>query len=146
MINLRDPYAITLKNPWAHLVAHRGKNVENRKWRPYDGVDQLLIHAGKRWDTTATHDFDHLTASAIVAVADLDGVCDFSRHRDAIVCRCGPWAVAGHNHWRLANVVALPTPVPAVGRQGLWRPIAETLDRVRAQLAAVLDEQRNRGA
>lgn len=41
--------ALTLINPWAHLIVHHGKDVENRTWMPPQGVDWLFIHAGKGW-------------------------------------------------------------------------------------------------
>jgi len=137
MSGLRDPHVITLKNPWAHLIAHGGKDIENRKWMPSDPVDQLLIHAGKGWDSTADRPRDGVVTSAIVAVADLMHACRASRFTDQLVCRCGAWAVPGQCHWRLMNVVALPEPVPARGRQGLWRPDAWTFHAVERQLEAV---------
>jgi hypothetical protein len=136
-IILRDPQVITLKNPWAHLIAHAGKDVENRTWMPHPGVDQLLIHAGKGWDEVGAVEFDGLTTSAIVAVADLSFACSASRWSPLKRCQCSTWAMNGQCHWNLANVVALPEPVAARGRQGLWRPDAWTFDAVREQLAAV---------
>lgn len=137
MIRLRDPHAITLKNPWAHLIAHRGKDVENRSWMPHAGVDQLLIHAGKGWDEVDGVSRDGVITSAIVAVADLAFACNTSRYVLVPHCGCGIWARGEQCHWKLANIVALPEPVPAVGRQGLWRPDRTTLEAVRVQLAAV---------
>ena len=41
--------SITLTCPWAHAVAHWGKNIENRTWRPPRDLfgQRLAIHAGK---------------------------------------------------------------------------------------------------
>nr|WP_221374364.1 hypothetical protein [Actinoplanes polyasparticus] len=129
---LRDAHAITLKNPWAHLIAHYGKDVENRSWMPWDGVHTLLIHAGKGWDRgPATAEcIGEPHTSAIVAVADLSFACDTSRHSDTVRCGCGEWAMPGQCHWRLTNVRALRSPVPANGRQGLWQPTSQTLAEV----------------
>lgn len=131
---LRVAHAITLKNPWAHLVAHYGKDVENRTWMPWEGVDTLLIHAGKGWDRgpdfTRRTDCGDPDTSAIVAVADLAFACNTSRYSDTIRCGCGEWAMPGQCHWKLANVRALREPVPANGRQGLWRPSPDDLARV----------------
>jgi hypothetical protein len=134
--NLVGAYALTLKNPWADLIARSDKRVENRTWMPHQGVHQLLIHAGKGWDDNAPA-FSVGATSAILAVADLAFACNTSRHTGAVVCGCGKWAAAGQCHWNLTNVIALPEPVPATGRQGLWRPDRATLDAVQAQLAAV---------
>ncbi|MGW3888906.1 hypothetical protein ACWD69_09465 [Micromonospora chokoriensis] len=140
---LQVAHAITLKNPWAHLIAHCGKDVENRSWMPHDAVNTLLIHAGKGWadrdewiwmpHTLPT--VDDVSTSAIVAVVDLAFACNTSRYSDTVRCRCGEWAMPGQCHWKLTNVVALPEPVPATGRQGLWRPTPDQ----RAAVARSLD-------
>lgn len=140
---LRTAYAITLKNPWAHVIAHRGKDVENRSWMPHELVNTLLIHAGKGWDDRdewiwmphTLPNIDGVVTSAIVAVADLAFACNTSRYSDTVRCGCGKWAQSGQCHWALANVVALPEPVPASGRQGLWRPSPDVLSAVEQQLA-----------
>lgn len=48
----------------------------------------------------------------IVAIARLAGVVTDSR---------SPWAVQGHQHWQLADVLTLPEPIPHRGAQGLWK-------------------------
>jgi hypothetical protein len=145
MIELVDVVALTLKNPWAHLVAWHGKTVENRTWMPWEGVDRLLIHAGKGWDDGATEwvhrrfgiDVDGVETGAIVAVADLAHGCNASRWSDTIRCGCGPWAAAGQCHWVFGEVRPLIEVVPCTGRQGLWRPTPDVLAAVQAQLAGV---------
>lgn len=140
MHDLTDARALTLRQPWAHAVAHHGKTVENRTWMPPANVDTLFIHAGKSWDKIVRAVLRDLgvdlpaVPSAIVAVADLAFTCDTSWDGE-ITCGCGPWALPRHCHWVLINVRALGTPVPATGRQGLWRPTAEVLTAVREQLA-----------
>jgi hypothetical protein len=134
--------ALTLLNPWGALIAHGGKTVENRSWMPWAGVYRILIHAGKGWDRSVSRPAGDVVTSAFVAVADLTGACVDSRYRDELVCGCHPlWAQPGQCHWRLANVVPLPAPVPAVGRQGLWRPTAGVLERVAAGYALGLQIQ-----
>lgn len=46
--------ALTVKQPWAHMIAHCGKTVENRSWR-MDFRGDLAIHAGaySGWDKNA---------------------------------------------------------------------------------------------
>lgn len=139
--HLLDVYAITLKNPWAHLVAHYGKDVENRNWMPHEAVDQLLIHAGKGSDPLPefirSGEWGDPHTSAIVAVANLGYACSASRWTDTVICGCGEWAQPGQCHWKFGEIWPLPEPVPASGRQGLWRPDRDVLDAVRNQLAAV---------
>jgi hypothetical protein len=46
-------YALTVKQPWAHMITRCGKTVENRGWPvPRGRLDELAIHAGARsgWD------------------------------------------------------------------------------------------------
>lgn len=135
---LADAYALTLRSPWAHLVALYGKTVENRSWPPYEGANWLLIHAGQGRDPLPGFmrigDWGNPHLSAIVAVADLMSVCDSSRYTSHVVCGCGEWALPGQLHWNLGNIQALPTPVPAKGGQGLWRPDSATLEAVAEQL------------
>ena len=59
-----------------------------------------------------------LTPGAVVAVADLVGIC--TARSTAEQCGCGLWAVDGQCHWKVANVRPLPEPVPCKGRLGLW--------------------------
>lgn len=108
--------ALTVRQPWAGLIAQGVKTTENRSWRThYRGA--LLIHAGTRWDPTAS-DYDPADFGArgvIVACAQLVDV-----HRDAGCCR--PWGASTGWHWVLADIEALAEPVPASGALGLWRP------------------------
>jgi len=139
MISLVDVPALTLLNPWAHLVAHHGKRVENRTWMPPELLDRFLIHAGKGWDNGPIGNewrdsTERITASAIVAVARLAHGCNSSRWSDTLRCGCGIWAMAGQCHWVLNEVIVLPEPVPCSGRQGLWRPSPDVAAAVAAQL------------
>lgn len=135
--------AITLTNPWPHMITHHGKNIENRKWRPTNPPPALLIHAGKarayEWALdlrAAFGDCPHASAfptSVVVAVVDLGDICDARPHR----CDCGPWASNQQLHWRLTNPRVLPVPVSCPGRQGLWYPRPEVVAAIDAQLAAL---------
>jgi len=140
--------ALTLLNPWAHLIAHGGKNIENRTWSPPRSVNRLLIHAGKGWDdgweTSVARervgdldDLDGIAASAIVAVVDLVRVCNLSRDADDLRCVCNEWAMPGQLHWWLGNVRPLPFPVPCRGARRLWLPEPGTVISVEKQLAVV---------
>ncbi len=142
MTDLTGVPALTLKNPWGHLVAHHGKNIENRGWMPPESVWRLLIHAGKGWDRGPIADEwrDSLTpiaTSAIVAVADVAYACNTSQWADEVCCGCGEWAQPGQCHWALINVRAIPVPVPCDGALRLWRPAPPVVAQVEEQLGAV---------
>ncbi|HEV2927245.1 MAG TPA: hypothetical protein VGW74_01020 [Propionibacteriaceae bacterium] len=142
--------AITVLQPFATAIARYGKRVENRGWRPPAAVvgETLAIHAGKKWmppgDTypqstlPALGDPAVYPTSAVLAVARLAAVCTASFFGER--CDCGPWAVDGECHWWLADVRALPDPVPCKGRQKLWTLPPEVAEKVIAQL----DEEASR--
>lgn len=143
MVSIADLRAITIRRPWADLIASGQKDVENRSWgTTYRGL--LLIHAGQGWAGEAEAWFNHVFApflpddyfrperhpQGIVALAELVDICP------GLPCECGPWATAGNRHFRLGNARALAVPVPARGSLGLWRPTPELLAAVRAAEAA----------
>jgi hypothetical protein len=113
--------ALTLHAPWAHAVAHLGKDIENRTWRPPASVigTRIAIHAG----ATAT-DAEYFALARITRTDSFDGV-----HRGFVVATAvvnevvtesdSPWWI-GPIGWVLSDVRALATPVPCKGRLGLW--------------------------
>ncbi|MBZ6102776.1 ASCH domain-containing protein [Streptomyces olivaceus] len=126
--------ALTIRQPWAGAIAHGTKRVENRSWRlpaKYEGA-RILIHAGAQPDRHAQVYGEHLDVySAIVAVATITG-CHYDNGNQ--VC-CSYWAQPGLYHWTLADVIALPEPVPAKGALGFWTADDDVLAAVQAQLA-----------
>lgn len=134
--------ALTITQPWATAISHGGKNIENRPWRPPAHITHLLIHAGKTWDPVGVRLLREArpdllqraidTRGAVVAIAELAGVCDRGARHDR--CDCGPWAADGQYHWRLTNVRALPKPVPVRGMQRLWWLPGDVLATVHTHL------------
>lgn len=124
--------ALTVRQPWAGAIAHQTKRVENRRWRlpAKHGGARILIHAAAQPDRNAIVYGPHLDVyGAVVAVATLTG-CHWS---DDGTC-CGPWGQERVYHWGLADVTALPDPVPAKGSQGFWTPDRAVLDAVQRQI------------
>lgn len=129
--------ALTLYQPWAHAVAHLGKRIENRPWRPWASIvgTRIAIHAAAKVDPVAEAAVEgwvrrhmglvvppaaSLPRGAIVATARVTGVVTES---------ASPWFV-GPFGWTLDEVVALPAPVPCRGAQGLWIVPADALAQV----------------
>lgn len=138
--------ALTLWQPWAQLIAVRGKTIETRSWStPYTGW--LAIHAAKKYDTAMRETAleppfstvlaqggyslgKTLPTSAIVAVCRLDGcypITNIRDPRDLIRSLNGaehemafgdfhPGRVA----WKLTAVSKLYEPYPISGKMGLW--------------------------
>lgn len=131
---------LTLHQPWAFAIAHAGKRVENRSWRPWCAVGTYLaIHAGASLDREAVrtlaqqgiHVPPKFEQGAIVAVAQLAGVAhtDTQVPEEQLDWWCGPIG------WLLDEVVAIE-PVPCKGAQGLWRLPDEVLGEVRRRFLA----------
>lgn len=105
--------AITVRQPWAALIASGRKDVENRtRGTLYRGP--LLIHAARQlapvaWPPDVPPDAPR---GAFVALGRLDDVhrCDGA---------CSPWAASDRWHYVIADVRPIP-PRPASGRLGVW--------------------------
>ncbi|WP_031511065.1 hypothetical protein [Streptomyces megasporus] len=127
---------ITLRQPWATCVL-AGKDVENRP-APWNWRGWLLLHAGKTIERAPLR--IPLVARAIRGrTLETGAVIGVARLTDCHRCPdsgrlCSPWAQRGAYHLVLADVHALPLPVPATGALGPWRPSAELLKQVLLQL------------
>lgn len=114
--------ALTICQPYASLIAHGMKRVENRTWKPFSTLGEnfhLAIHAGSSKKWLGTYDGEMppgiMPYGAIVAVSRVVAVL---LPHDAVkwdkVHSSGPWC------WCLDDVVKLQEPVPMSGAQGLW--------------------------
>lgn len=145
--------AITIRQPWATLIAIGAKRIETRSW-PTSYRGPALIHAGKSTeDLSAARSFSEwagpmwapftrpndLPFGAVVAVADLVDCVDMTPERIERVSpderRFGHYE-PGHYMWHLDNVRSLDKFVPAKGRLGLWRPDAELVAAVQEAMVA----------
>ena len=138
--------AITLRQPWASLVAHGIKNVETRSWPPPYGTigERIAIHAGRTVVLNPGHEAVEAIADiygagqwrrdiprgAVVATAILAGAQKVSCLRDGIAyvepsgqaIPADPYGdfSPGCWLWLLTDIRAIE-PVPARGHQRLWR-------------------------
>lgn len=110
--------ALSIKQPWAHLIISGAKPVENRTWTTaYRGL--LYIHAAKRWrgsDCDLVHkvhgvrvDFGALRFGGIIGMVEL---YDIVTH-DASHWFYGPYG------WKLRNPQPLPF-LPLRGHQNIF--------------------------
>lgn len=112
--------ALTICQPYAHLVATGAKPIENRAW-PTAYRGRLAIHAGKSraWLAAEDDEVEHpgMVFGAVVAVATL---------YDCVLLKALPDLLAGHQHaygpwcWLLRDVVRIARPIAVRGAQGLW--------------------------
>ncbi len=137
--------ALSIRQPWAHLIAAGLKDVENRGWST-GHRGPIAIHAAKLADRDAvipTEQGRALIADAadrralafgrIIAVAELVD-CHWPTKCPPGPDGCSPWALRAQWHWTLAGVRALADPVACTGRLGLWPLPDDVQAAVRAQL------------
>ena len=159
-------FAITLWPEWAWMIGILGdgrsdglipKRVENRGWRPpLPKGTRIAIHAGahvggRRGDPATEEGIDAVIGMFRRANPGRALPFDFRGRiltcdRSAIVCtatvvgvdreQLTGWDVPGAWHWRLADVLVLPEPVPCRGAQGLWTPDLGTREALARQVAA----------
>jgi hypothetical protein len=131
--------ALTVCQPYAHLIALGVKPIENRTWETgYRGL--LLIHAGKSraWlEPEDVADYPAMAFGAVVAVAQLVACLHLDR---AWPTRWSPLQAHEHAHgpwcWILDDIRRLSEPVPVLGSQGLWSTHPATRDAINRQLTA----------
>jgi len=102
--------ALTLKQPWAHLIVTGIKTIENRTWTTvYRG--RLLIHAGRIFDENQQYrdERDGLAFGAIIGHVDLV---------DIVTEHSSPFFV-GPFGWVLAKPKRIK-PIPLRGKVGLF--------------------------
>mgnify|MGYP000099681018 CR=1 FL=1 len=116
---------ITIKQPWAHLIAEGFKDIENRAWKT-DFRGKLGIHVGK--SMTDINDSlivklierEHIPLPSIESLKNQQGfiiaTVDLTRiERDST----NFWAIPGQFHWKLESPQKIE-PVAAIGKLGLW--------------------------
>lgn len=121
---------ITVKQPYASLIAEGYKKYEFRTWNSkYRG--EILIHAGKSIDKKAMKKFEHLNLSypqgCIIARANIVDCVYIDKAMKDMLNRKDPLIYSGvvlDNTWkgyrfRLNNVKKI-SPIEAKGQLGLW--------------------------
>ena len=122
--------ALTIRQPWASLIVHGGKDIENRTW-PTKFRGPVLIHASKKRDDRELLSYRHLqrrrdiviewTGDASRKWKDLPcgGVIGIAEIVDCVSSRSSPWFV-GDFGFVLANPRAVPF-FACRGALGFWK-------------------------
>ena len=151
MMPKNEMMALSMWQPWASLVSVEAKKWETRGWSTnYRGplaihaakrwtIDQkFLINCwpfqaalgplvgqpvdltGRRWWGVET---EHLPFGAVIAVCELVDCIKTDGMTQAQIGTDRPFGdfSLGRYAWKLENMRRLPVPIPAVGRQGLWK-------------------------
>lgn len=122
---------ITIKQPWASLIVHGIKDIENRTWPCPDKYigQRVLIHASLKPDREPYMIFNDVQADAIDnCIMD---VCGYYKQTGAIIgsveivgCSINHpsiWAEKGCWNWVLKNAVLFDKPIENVkGKLGFW--------------------------
>lgn len=109
--------ALSIMQPWPHLIFHAGKDIENRDWRT-NFRGPFLIHAGKKYDGERGEQRsmgvdlpDHLDMGGIVGMAEIVDCVDASESQ---------WFFGTYG-FVLQNSRPLPFR-PCRGQLGFFRP------------------------
>ena len=133
--------ALSIINPWAHLIMYHGKNIENRSWRT-DYRGRLLIHVSKKLMIDYKFLISDLKSCCLLDKEKFQGI-EGEEEFKQIEAECGmilgsvvlyacelgqynvPWGEIGQWHWKLRDPIVFEKPIPARGSLGLWEYIGE---------------------
>lgn len=119
--------AITLKQPWATLIAEGLKEYEFRSWKiNYRG--EILIHAGKTVDKEAMERFKHLDLeypkSRIVARVIIKDCIKLNDKENKSIIKENPLIYGDINRdgyaWKLKLIEKINNKEEVLGKQGIW--------------------------
>lgn len=130
--------ALTLWQPWAHVVARGEKLIENRPWQPPAWMfwQRFAIHAGKRWDKAGAELVEKIAGympsdvigGAIIATTKLVGVVTSAEEAEEMSPGQGKWFL-GPFGWVLQDTRETPV-IPCRGYQKLWKLTDEQMLRL----------------
>jgi hypothetical protein len=109
---MREPVALSIRQPWCHRILFSGKDIENRDW-PTRFRGPVFIHASKGTDA---EDRDEIRAEGM----PLGGICGIMEIVDCVAESDSNW-FNGRYGFVIRNAIALPF-VPVKGALGFFKP------------------------
>lgn len=120
--------ALSIQQPWAWLIIHAGKDIENRSWRT-NFRGRILVHAGKSLDSQSLdevgqiiHDGqiipENLKPLPLAHELECGGVVGSVDIVDCVTTSASPWFCGPYGF-----VLANPKPlrfIPCRGRLGIF--------------------------
>jgi hypothetical protein len=106
--------AISVRQPWAWLIVHGGKDIENRTWRT-NFRGRVYIHAGKEFDEKALEAF----RNRVPGILELGGIIGSVEIVDCVDHSDSEWFMGPHGF-----VLRNPRPEPfrlMPGKLGFFR-------------------------
>jgi len=110
--------ALSIKQPWAWLILHAGKDIENRSWNT-EHRGQLLIHASKTIDKEAFHRFlAEFPSLPQISTMQTGGIVGVVNMVDVLETCPSEWFEGPFGFW-LQDPMVLPFK-PYRGQQGIF--------------------------
>lgn len=118
---------ITLKQPWATLVAEGIKEYEFRSWR-YNFRGEILIHAGAGIDKDAMKQVESLNLEypqkKIIAKVTIEDCLELNDRINKEICSSNPMVYGNKKRtgfvWKLKNAKKINVDKTISGKQGIW--------------------------
>ena len=134
MVGFERVRCLSIRQPWAYLILHAGKDVENRTWRgSFQGP--LLIHAGQRFDEDALADpgIARLVRGAFLETGGIVGACVVD---GCVSASASPWFFGPH-----AFTLRAARPIPFIacpGKLNFFRPPSGLVEGAAPHIADLL--------
>ena len=139
--------ALSIQNPWAWLIAHGVKDVENRDWdTSYRGL--ILIHASKRIDPNAFYadgtfgaypgtveDTSFLTSMPLRNEYETGGIVGYATLKEVVTSSTSPW-FRGKYGFVLTQRHTVPF-IPLRGQLYLF----DVPDEIAAQVGEIMEQR-----
>lgn len=118
---------LTVKQPWATLIAEGIKKYEFRSWKTnYRG--KLLIHAGVGIDKENMKKYENLNLNfpsrRIIAIVDIEDCLELNEQLNKKIIAENNIAYGNKERtgyaWKLKNIVKIDYDVEINGKLGLW--------------------------
>lgn len=114
--------ALSILQPWAWLIVHGHKDIENRRWATRVHGD-VLIHAGKKWGPEQRDDLEYVREEFPHIVLpnqfDLGGIVGAACIVDCVEASESPWFFGPYG-FVLADQRPAPRFVPWKGQLGFF--------------------------
>jgi hypothetical protein len=131
--------ALSLDQPFAHLIFHEGMNVESRRWTTARR-GTIAIHATAKKSKAefewVNDEFgllirpENVDFSAVLGIAEVVDIIT----EDEVTRKTAKWFIGPYG-FVLENIVRLPKPVPTPGNRKFWRLKGAPLEATLRQLS-----------
>ena len=111
--------ALSIRQPWAHLIVNGIKDVENRTWHT-DFRGRILVHAGKVPDTHSPVFVDDEGIPIEIPDSYYGAIIGEVDIVDCVWNHKSKWRAIGQWQFVLSNPVAYTQPIPCRGQLGFF--------------------------